>query len=365
MSTKNTFLDVNAPQQVDASIKALLEETIQQALQKFTLQTPNIPQDTVKKQQQELESLRHDLKMVQRVYQDYKNQTTQIIDDLRAKSQKVTDNKASTIVILDEKAHAEMNESREVAQRAATMITNRLEALQDAIDQLKLDVTQKRCRPSKNQLNYCKDESQSVLVEMNDLQSLVKKFKPIWKKAWEVQLQQIVKEQQFLKEQEALLVDLKDDHKAVLEVLDQLIKISEIHERKKHLGVEFRVAPAEEGFEGMTSVMKQVSTIQVDHDRRVQAIAQAEKLRSKGLSQRIDAFERELTNFVGLRKLKKTGGAEAIEKQRQEKDMAIMKQIFVDSTGNHETHLPQEPTSIQKDVERPSTFDQSEPSNQD
>jgi hypothetical protein len=308
---------------------------MKQVLQKLTRQSPNIPQDKVKEQQKELESLRHDLMMVKRVHQDYRMQTAVIINELREKSQKVTDSKTSTtIVVLDEKAHAEMNESRDVTQTAATMITNRLEALQDTVDRLKLDVTQKRCRPSKNQLKHCQDESQLVQVEMNDLQSLVKKYKPFWKKTWEVQLQQIVKEQQFLKEQEALLVDLKDDHKAVLDVMEQLIKISEIQERKKQLGVEFRVAPAAEGFEGMTSVMKQVSTIQVDHHRRIKAIAQAEKSRSKELSQRIDAFERELTNFVGLRKLKKTGGAEAIEKQRQEKDKALMKQIFVDSTVN-------------------------------
>lgn len=328
------LLGVDAPQPIDPGLKMLLEETMQQVLQKVTHQPHNIPQDKVMEQKKELESLRHDLQMVNRMYQDYKAQTTHIIGQLREKSHKVTDSKPTTVVILDEKAQAEMSESREVTQKAATMITNRLETLQDAIDQLKLDVTQKRCRPSKNQLKHCQHESQLVQVEMNDLQSLVKKFKPIWKKAWEVQLQQIVKEQQFLKEQEALLVDLKDDHKAVLEVMEQLIEISEIQERKKQLGTEFRPAPLEEGFEGMTSVMKQVSTIQVDHHQRIKAIDQAEKLRSKELSQRIDAFERELTNFVGLRKLKKIGGAEAIEKQRQEKDRALMKQIFVDSTVN-------------------------------
>lgn len=316
-------------------MKSLFEDTMRQVLNNFEQkQYINIPQEKIKEQQKELESLRHDLAAIHQFHRDFEEETEQLIAELREKSSKMA---ASTVVILDEKAHAEMNESREVTQKAATLITSRLETLQDTIDQLKLDVTQRRCRPSKNQLSQCQQESDRLKLEMNDLQIRIKKFKPIWKKTWEVELQQIVKEQQFLKEQEALLIDLKDDHKAVLDVLNQLIKISEIQERKKQLGVEFRVAPQpDEGFEGMTSVMKEVSNIHVDHSQRVKALAKAESKRSKDLSQRIDAFERELTDFVGLRKLKKIGGAQAIDKQRQEKDKAIMKQIFVKNNNNHD-----------------------------
>ncbi|CAO3618538.1 unnamed protein product [Mucor fragilis] len=336
MSFKETVMATQPSITVDVAkeMKSLFEDTMQQMLTRLEQkQCANIPQEKIKEQQKELESLRHDLASIHQFHNDYKKETEQLIAELREKSSKII---ASTVVILDEKAHAEMNESREVTQKAATLITSRLEALQDTIDQLKLDVTQRRCRPSRNQLNQCQEESDRLKLEMNDLQARIKKFKPIWKKTWEVELQQIVKEQQFLKEQEALLVDLKDDHKAVLDVLDQLVKISEIQERKKQLGVEFRIAPpAEEGFEGMTSVMKEVSNIHVDHSQRVKALAQAESRRSKELSQRIDAFERELTDFVGLRKLKKTGGAQAVDKQRQEKDKAMMKQIFVNNSSNN------------------------------
>ncbi|GAN07506.1 conserved hypothetical protein [Mucor ambiguus] len=336
MSLKENMMATQPSIAVDVAkeMKSLFEDTMQQVLARLEQkQCTDIPQKKIKEQQKELELLRHDLASIHQFHNDYKKETEQLIEELREKSSKIV---ASTVVILDEKAHAEMNESREVTQKAATLITGRLEALQDTIDQLKLDVTQRRCRPSRNQLNQCQEESDRLKLEMSDLQARIKKFKPIWKKTWEVELQQIVKEQQFLKEQEALLVDLKDDHKAVLDVLDQLVKISEIQERKKQLGVEFRMTPpAEEGFEGMTSVMKEVSNIHVDHSRRVEALAQAESKRSKELSQRIDAFERELTDFVGLRKLKKTGGAQAVDKQRQEKDKAMMKQIFVNNSSNN------------------------------
>ncbi|KAI8646847.1 actin interacting protein 3-domain-containing protein [Parasitella parasitica] len=323
-------------------MKSLFDDTMQQVLKQLEKRKyASIPQEKIKEQQKELESLRRDLTSIHQFHNDYKKETEQVIAELREKSSKMT--ASSTVVILDEKAHAEMTESREVTQKAATLITSRLEALQDTIDQLKLDVTQRRCRPSKNQLDQCKEESDRLKLDMDDLQARIKKFKPIWKKTWEVELQQIVKEQQFLKEQEALVVDLADDYKAVIDFLDQLVKISQIQERKKQLGVEFRVAPLpDEGFEGMASVIKEVSNIHVDHSRRVKALALAESKRSKELSQRIDAFERELTDFVGLRKLKKTGGAQAIDKQRQEKDYAIMKQTFINSCNNvHDKPYPE------------------------
>lgn len=318
---------------LDDEMKTLFKDTLTQVRQSIqTNKTPIIPTEKIKEQQEEITSLRHDLAIVRTVYQDFKKDTEIIIHELREKSKQQS---LHTIVILDPTTRADMNSGREVTQKAATLITNRLEALQDTIDQIKTDVTHKRRRPSKAQLDHCKKEFETVQMEMNDLVNRVKLVKPIWKKTWEVELQQIVKEQQFLKEHEALLADLREDHQSVEQVLNQLLKISEIQERKKQSGVSlFNVAPAEEGFEGMTSVMKQVSTIQVDHSRRVKALAEAEKARSKELSQRIDAFERELTDFVSLRKLKNTGGPEAIDRQRQERDKDLIKQIFVDSNAS-------------------------------
>ncbi|KAI7898326.1 actin interacting protein 3-domain-containing protein [Cokeromyces recurvatus] len=319
-------------------LEILFKDVMQQVIENIANKKPRMSDETTIRK--ELNTLRHELANVRQIYEEYKKETEKVIDELKEKSTKVTSTK-SLVVMLDERTRAEMNESREVTQKAAMLITNRLEELQDMIDQLKIDVTQRRRRPPKNQLHYCQEESKKLEIEMNELQQRIKEFKPIWKKTWEVELQRIVKEQQFLKEQEALLTDLKDDRNALLQVLEQLEKISEIHERKKQLGREYRMIPStvdEEG--GMAGVMKQVSTIHVDHSRRVKALAEAEKLRAKELSQRIDAFERELTGFVELRKLKKTGGAEAIEKQRQEKDKALIKQIFVNDVTQNNNSLP-------------------------
>ncbi|KAL4211715.1 actin interacting protein 3-domain-containing protein [Rhizopus microsporus] len=285
-------------------MKDTLEKIVEQALKTWlNKQTTS----------DEVQSLRQQLHATRQAYESCKQKLENQAQDLSS-----------------ETAKAEMDEGKEITQTAAYLVTSHLEALQDNVDQLKHDITQKRCRPSKNRLQQCLDESKLLEKEMEDLEACLRTYKPQWKKTWETTLQAIVKEQKFLKDQENLLIDLKEDHRAILDVLEQATKIAEIHERTKQQSStpEFRVAPAEEGFEGMASVMKEVSAIRVDHDRRLRALDQAEKMRTKALGQSIDAFERELTNFVGLKKLKRTGGADAVDKQREEKDRAIMKQMF-------------------------------------
>ncbi|KAI8886345.1 AIP3-domain-containing protein [Backusella circina FSU 941] len=354
-------IESNTP--ITNQVRSLLEDAIQKIalkLEETSVTTDAaspayIPLEAFKKQKKELENLRFDMTTLTNVYKDFKEETNRLIDTVREKSRHIHINKSDSIAPLQNKCteinnnRARMMETKDSTRDAATTITTRLEELQDTIDHIKLDVTQRRCRPSKAQLKHCEEESKILRQEMDDLSDKIKTFKPTWKKTWETELQDIVDEQQFLKDQEALLVDLKEDHNALLDVLDQLAKISEIQERKhQQPGVEFRRAPMEEGFEGMTSVIKQVSNIQVDHNRRVKALVQAEKMRALELSQRIDAFEEELTDFVGCNKLKKTGGAQAIDRQRQEKDQALIKQIFALDEKNDEK---QEEKASQKDEE--------------
>lgn len=265
--------------------------------------------------------LKQELSQLKDTYERLKSEIKSMIADIKEKEQNL---KKDVVVVIDNKLHQEMDEKRKLSQKAATLITNRLESLQDKIDLLKTDVTQRRRKPSKLQLDACQQEMAYIKKELDTLNQSIKTVKPTWKKTWEIELQQIVKEQQFLKEQEALLLDLNEDRAALSDVIDQLVKIYEINERKKKI----QPIVVDDDFEGMKTVLKQLSCIQIDHSKRVKALQEAEKLRSKELAQRIDAFERELTDFVELKKLKNVGGTEAIERMRQEKDKEMIKDIF-------------------------------------
>lgn len=324
-------------------MKSILKETIEQVLHTMQLNTDsttssinNQPDDRL---EEEVNVLRKELSDVFKLYDDYKQETQLIIKEMTEKCVQVVkeyEAKEITKVVLDTDVRKEMRNDKERIERVSNIVVNKLEQLQDTIDQIKQDVTHKRCRPSKDQLDHCTQEATVIQEQVDHLNSEIKSFKPVWKKMWEVQLQQIVKEQKFLKDQETLVVDLKEDQKSLNQVLSSLLKISELHERKKKSGLPlYQVPPKEEGFDGMSSVIKQVATIDVNHDKRVKALQDAEISRSKGVSQRIDVFEKELNDFVGMNKLKKTGGAELIEKQRQEKHQDLIKQIYNDETNSN------------------------------
>ncbi|CAG8649135.1 15450_t:CDS:1, partial [Acaulospora colombiana] len=63
-------------------------------------------------------------------------------------------------------------------------------------------------------------------------------------------------------------------------------------------------------------------------DKRLKAIELNEKARQRELSSRSDEFEAELHGFVAGKKLKRTGGAEEVERIRQRKDGMAFKAMF-------------------------------------
>ncbi|KAI8582076.1 hypothetical protein K450DRAFT_206561 [Umbelopsis ramanniana AG] len=277
----------------------------------------------VKEKLKQVETIRRDMGVVRQLHDGFRSEMQGLIQGLREKS-KVLKTQPITVT----SARKYVDAGKEELDKTAEDITKRLEDLQDTIDELKLDVTSRKCRPSSTQMQHCDDEAKQLQTDIATLSDKIKTVKPMWKKTWEEELQNIVKEQQFLKDQEALLLDLEEDHTAILEVFGQLQKIREIQEKGKPTRREFRIPVSEAGHDGMNSVLKQVTTIQVDPERRLRALNQAEKMRERELANRIDEFEHELTSFVESKKLRMTGGAQEIERQRQKKNQNMLRQLY-------------------------------------
>lgn len=294
----------------------------------------------IKTQYEEVQTLRRDLGVIRQIFGSFNTETKAMLTELKEKAASVKD-KLPTDSSL---ARASIEAGKVKLEQSADTITSRLEKLQDVIDELKIDVTKRNSKPSEAQLSYCQKEAKALAIEISEMSKYIKSVKPIWKKTWEEELQNIVKEQQFLKEQEALLLDLEEDHEALSEVFEQLRKVLELQIKAKPPIREFRITPAEDSSEGMNSVFKQLQSIDVDHNRRLEALQQAERRRDIELSNRIDEFEKELTGFVGSNKLKKTGGAEEVERLRQRKDAQLLRSLFSGPTPSpsvSEDSLPQ------------------------
>lgn len=305
-----------------------------------------IPKEQFDSQLLEISTLRRDMAVLRQLEREMRENTAAVIQEMKEKAEAVKEEakKRQSVEVTTQTsaARANLEKGKSNLLEKSDKVTNRLEELQDTIDQLKLDVTQRKCRPSETMMTHCANERKALSEEIEEFGKFIAEVKPRWKKTWEQELQTIVREQQTLKDQEYLLSDMKDDLDALLEVFEQLEKIYAYQASARPQPREFRVAPAEEGFEGMASVFKQISTIDVDHSSRLRALEQADKMRQRELANRIDDFEKELVGFVGENKLKKTGGALEIDRLRKQKDEEMMKAMYAATNKKPTTPIAEE-----------------------
>ncbi|KAK3844207.1 MAG: actin interacting protein 3-domain-containing protein [Linnemannia gamsii] len=328
----------NAPERSATSnpeSSPILRSLVQKVLTKTKAATPSttgqgpIVVADLKPQQGEVRSLRRDLGVVRQMYTELQSETKTMLGSLAGYTSQIRKQ------ALEQPVSARMFiESGKVKlDKKSEDLTNKIEDLQDVVEDMKVNVTQRRGRPSDISMTFVDKQCEEIEKDLAELSDYIQSIRPSWKKTWEVELQTIVKEQMFLKEQEALLEDLKEDRGSLMQTLANLKKLLELQD--KNGGVlggkprEFVFQPAnDEGFEGLKTVMEEVKMIEPDSNKRLKAMAQMEKLRHIELSNRIDEFEEELTTFVGASKLRKTGGAQEVERQRQQRDLENLKAMF-------------------------------------
>lgn len=285
-----------------------------------------------------IDQLKIDFEHLQKVIAEHQENNQRLMTQLSdyEHQQSIQEN-AATITAANNKQQP--NAIQNQLQEKGQLLTTRLEVLQDTIDDMKQDVTQRRCRPSPNQLDHCRQESSAILEMIRSLGNHITRSKPAWKKAWEEQLQRIVGEQQCVKEYEHLVADFEEDHAAIVTVLQHLTQVSELQKRQSSNSSKPILMSGTDnsdtggGREGMDHVLQQLQTIDVDHDKRLDALEQAEKRRARDMANRIDDFEKELITFVDTNKLKKTGGAEQVERQQEQKTKQLLMDLY-DKPGN-------------------------------
>ncbi|KAG0027779.1 Bud site selection protein 6 [Podila clonocystis] len=284
---------------------------------------------------EEVQSLRRDLSVVRQLYTELQTETKTMLGSLAGYTSQIR--KQALEAPVSSRLFIESGKVK--LDKKSEDLTNKIEDLQDVVEDMKLNVTQRRGRPSDTSMIFVDKQCEEIAQEISELSDYIQTLRPSWKKTWEVELQTIVKEQMFLKEQEALLEDLKEDRGSLLQTLGNLRKLLELQLKSNANGLgvsrefHFQPAPVDEGFEGLKTVMEEVKLIAPDSDKRLRAMAQMEKLRHIELSNRIDEFEEELTNFVGESKLRKTGGAQEVERQRQQRDLENLKAMFGKKEG--------------------------------
>lgn len=273
----------------------------------------------------EVQNLRRDLGIMRQLYTDFMKQTKESLSTLRTQTQTVRQ-------LANQKvpgARAYIDDGKSKLDTRSQNVLTKMEELQDTVEAIKDDVLKRNISPRPQVLKSVKDDIDAVTAELESLKEHIETVKPMWKQTWEEELQNIVEEQQFLTHQEEFLGDLLEDHKAVLEVYGHVEKVISLRgSGSRSKGRTFRPPPPEEGHGGLSTVMLEIRGSAADAERRMKAIAATEKQREKELKNRSDEFQSELSNFVGGKKLKMTGGADEIERVRQKKNEMTLKAMF-------------------------------------
>lgn len=280
----------------------------------------------LKTQFDEVQNLRRDLGIMRQLYQDFMKSTKESLGSLRSQTQNVRQLANAKVG----GARAYIDDGKMKLDSRSQNVLTKMEELQDTVEAIKDDVLKRNISPRPQHLKKIKGDIDSVAAELQSLKDHIHTIKPMWKKTWEEELQNIVEEQQFLTHQEEFLGDLLEDHKAVLQVYGHVEKVISLRGSgsAKAKSRTFRPPPPEEGHNGLETVMLEIRGNAADAERRLKAIAATEKQREMDLKNRPDEFQSELAGFVQGKKLKMTGGADEIERVRQKRNEMTLKAMF-------------------------------------
>ncbi|TIC18629.1 AIP3-domain-containing protein [Wallemia mellicola] len=326
--------------------------------QQLRIETPST--DVMKKirdlqaQFDNVQAVRRDLGITKQIYIDFMNETKDQINELRTSTNKVRE--LANTEIGGARAYIDVGKSS-LDGRSQEVLT-RMEEIQDTVDELKHDVIARRTKPRPNVLKNLKNDFEKIKEELEALEQQVETVKPMWKKTWAEELQNIVDEQGFLNHQEKLLADLKDDHAASLTVFQQVEQVASIRSAQPTRRVVPEIETSSDPTQSLDTVLLEIRNRQNDPEKRLKAIEAAEKQRERDAEAAKkgghDAeFANELVDFVDKKSLKKTGGFNEIERVRRKKDDVAFQNMFKteDSDNDEFIYQQQETQNESRDAE--------------
>jgi hypothetical protein len=167
------------------------------------------------------------------------------------------------------------------------------------------------------------------------MKDFLKREKPMWTKIWEQELNLVCTERDELTQQEDLMADLHgdlDDLTGVFKLVEEATRQQNLQNgtaaggmrsSSRNISLDTDIDP----HKAKDGVLGEVRALQPNHETRLEAIERAEKLRQKELESRKGGeFQREVESFVEDGRLKKTGGADEVERMRRLKDERARKE---------------------------------------
>ncbi|KAL8697167.1 MAG: hypothetical protein Q9224_002441 [Gallowayella concinna] len=298
------------------------------------LRTSNLSKDS-SSQLMGIQAMKRDLTVMRQSFSSLVSDMNTSVADVHSKASQVKTMAIEGILpsVDSSTGRAYVNLGKKTLGEDSEKLVDRVDSLQDVVEDLRKDVVTRGVRPLPRQLETVGKNISTVTAELKKMQEYLKREKPMWTKIWEKELQLVCSDRDLLTMQEELAADLEDD----LEKAAQTFALVEQATKQQNL----QAGPA--GAAGLRSTSKgltaiatdqeidpmkakdgvlgEVRALQPNHETRLEAIERAEKARQEELeSRREGAFKKELGNFVEEGKLKKSGGVQEAERLRKAKD---------------------------------------------
>ena len=301
----------------------------------------------------EIQTLRRDLAVMRQTYSSFASDIEATMAAVRTKAASVKSVAVKVALpnLSGESGRAYISKGLyESLPKDTTSIVERVDDLQDCIEDLRKDVVTRGVRPLPRQLEQVAKDLSNATAEVKRLEGYMAKEKPLWTKIWKQELQQVCDDKEAVSDSDSLIsdmiLDLEEAEKTFCLVEEackqQNLMASEAPDgrgpriasgtgsRMAALNLDQSVDPRK----AKDGVLGEVKGLQIDHDSRLEAIARAEKARQKELESRKDGpFKKELSGFVEEGKLKKTGGAEEVERLRKVRDERVRREVWERQNG--------------------------------
>ena len=291
----------------------------------------------------EVQTLRRDIAVLRQTYANMSSEFAASLNSIKSKGANVkaiaTD--AAVPTYEGDAGRVHVNKGKKALSHDSESLVNHVDDLSDMVEDLRKDVVTRGVRPLPRQLESISKDISSTVKELAKMKEFLKREKPIWTKIWEQELNLVCTERDELTQQEDLMADLHGD----LEDLTGVFKLVEeatkqqnlqngtgagagaggLRSTSRNIALDTDVDP----HKAKDGVLGEVRALQPNHENRLEAIERAEKLRQKELESRKGGeFQREVATFVEEGKLKKTGGADEVERLRKIKDERNRKAAF-------------------------------------
>lgn len=300
-------------------------------------------------QMNEVKGLKRDLAVMRQAYNSFVSDIGKSMTAVKevASKVKVTAIKSSIPDVEGEGGgRAYVNSGKKSLATDSDHLVSRVDDLQDIVEDLRKDVVTRGVRPLPRQLETVSKDISVATAELKRMQEYLKREKPVWTKIWEKELDTVCTDRDLLTMQEELSADLEDDLEKAAQtfaLVEQCTK-EQMKDGNQPSGSSagtprstsrgFAMDTAIDPQAAKEGVLGEVRALQPNHQTRLEAIERAEMLRQRELEERKDGeFKKELGQFVGEGKLKKSGGVDELERQRIAKDEAIRKEVWERMNG--------------------------------